>query len=324
MKPEAGFADLEAALRGSPITAAVVYSGGREMFSIGDTSSPVEVHSIRKSLISALFGRAYDRGIFQLDTMIEAIGIDDTPPLTEREKRATIEDLLTARSGVYLPPAARIDGFEWPPRESHAPGTHWHYNNWDFNVLGNIYERLTHRSVGVAFDREIALPLGLRDWDIYEHARYEYRDDPIGGNLRYPNYAFALSARDLASFGALYLDHGGPNGVQLISREWLDRSTGPIARTTFPPGLFGMYGYCWWVNGPHNDGGSGIGGHVYSAVGFAGNYLTVLPELGTVVAVTADPSRSSNTDGELLTDRRYEQAISALVSTLREPARAMP
>ena len=30
-----------------------------------------------------------------------------------------------------------------PERGSHAPGTFWHYNNWDFNALGTIYRRQT-------------------------------------------------------------------------------------------------------------------------------------------------------------------------------------
>lgn len=30
-----------------------------------------------------------------------------------------------------------------PARGSHAPGTFWYYNNWDFNVLGTISEKKT-------------------------------------------------------------------------------------------------------------------------------------------------------------------------------------
>ena len=28
-----------------------------------------------------------------------------------------------------------------PERGSHAPGTFWYYNNWDFNVLGTVFEK---------------------------------------------------------------------------------------------------------------------------------------------------------------------------------------
>lgn len=69
------------------------------------------------------------------------LGIDDNEPrLTDEEKRATVHDLLKARSGVYHPAlyeTARMKE-KRPPRHSHASGTFWYYNNWDFNVLGTI------------------------------------------------------------------------------------------------------------------------------------------------------------------------------------------
>jgi hypothetical protein len=30
-----------------------------------------------------------------------------------------------------------------PQRNSHYPGDFWYYNNWDFNVLGHIYNKLS-------------------------------------------------------------------------------------------------------------------------------------------------------------------------------------
>jgi hypothetical protein len=41
----------------------------------------------------------------------------------------------------------------------------------------------------------------MTDWDVFEHAGYHYRDDVFGGNRRYANYAFMLSARDLQRVG---------------------------------------------------------------------------------------------------------------------------
>ena len=38
-----------------------------------------------------------------------------------------------------------------PARESHAPGTFWYYDNWDFNVLGAVYERVFNKMVDVLF-----------------------------------------------------------------------------------------------------------------------------------------------------------------------------
>ena len=168
--------------------------------------------------MSALFGQACDRGQIDLDATLGELGIDDTPALTDEEKSATIDDLLAARSGVYLP---ADDGgvLGRPSRGSHPPGTFWCYNNWDFNVLGNIYERLTGRSVFVAFDHDLARPLGMVDWDVYQHGSYHYRADILGGTTRYPNYTFHLSARDI-----------GHARAALSQQRPLERSSAALTR----------------------------------------------------------------------------------------------
>jgi hypothetical protein len=45
-------------------------------------------------------GQACDRGEIDLTMTLGDLDIDDAPALTDEEKSATIEDLLTARSGV--------------------------------------------------------------------------------------------------------------------------------------------------------------------------------------------------------------------------------
>ena len=36
-----------------------------------------------------------------------------------------------------------------PARHAHGPGTWWCYNNWDFNALGTLFERLTGRGAAI-------------------------------------------------------------------------------------------------------------------------------------------------------------------------------
>jgi CubicO group peptidase (beta-lactamase class C family) len=285
----ATIASLEQQARGLGATGVHVLVDGHTLLDVGDTSRPVRVHSVRKSLISALYGVAYDQGVVDLGATLGEVGIDDTPALTEQEKSATIEDLLTARSGVYLPPPEGSPSF-LPPRGAYAPGTHWVYNNWDFNVLGNIYQRLTHKSLYIAFDHHFAQPLGFADWQLFTDSSYEYRADPLGGNLRYPNYTFFLSARDLARFGDLFVNRGVRAGTRLLSQEWIMRSTCLVSATGASDTLFGGYGYLWWIAGPEQDlTAAGIPAGTYSANGMGGNFLTILPGLRAVVAVTTGP-----------------------------------
>ena len=48
-----------------------------------------------------LYGNYVASGRVRLDKTLAELGLDDIGGLTAREKEATIEDLLSARSGVY-------------------------------------------------------------------------------------------------------------------------------------------------------------------------------------------------------------------------------
>ena len=100
---------LEAAKRQSSAlksTAVMIVQDGRVIASWGDTSHKVNVASVRKSLLSALYGIAVSEGRIDLSSSLADLGIDDNAPsLTATEKTATVRDLLMARSGVYHPAA---------------------------------------------------------------------------------------------------------------------------------------------------------------------------------------------------------------------------
>jgi CubicO group peptidase (beta-lactamase class C family) len=263
----------------------IVLHQGRPVLSWGDTGRPCTIHSMRKALISALYGRAAAKAVIDLGKTLGELGIEDDVTLTESEKSATVEDLLKARSGVYLPLAPGIKvPKERPARGAYAPGTHWVYNNWDFNVLGAIYERLTHKDVFVAFAHEIAAPLGMEDFDPYRDGNYYYDDDALGGNRRYPNYRTALSARDQARFGQLYLQNGEWQGRQILPRDWIARSTRPWSQTGMG-GISAGYGYLWWTGAPE---GMANPPRVMSAAGAYGHYVGVIPDLDVVIVVQPD------------------------------------
>jgi CubicO group peptidase (beta-lactamase class C family) len=204
------------------------------VYTAGPQDEPLPIHSIRKSIISALFGQLIDDGLVRQDSTLADLGVDDSPQLTPMEKSATLEHVLTSSSGVYLPLEfeTSYDVFtnapaSWPDRESSLPGTRFHYSNWNFNVLGDIYQRVSGTALFVAVDQLLARPLGFRDWDPLAHGRLHYRSDLLGASPRYANYAIAMSPRDLANFGQLYCGGGTWQGQQIVSSEWVSRSTQP-------------------------------------------------------------------------------------------------
>jgi CubicO group peptidase (beta-lactamase class C family) len=108
-------------------TALMVVRGDVVVATSGDIARKVNLHSIRKSLLSALFGIAVERGQVDLGQTMAQVGIDDLPPaLTADEKQATVRQLLMSRSGVYHPAAYETQEEKRlrPARGAHPPGTY--------------------------------------------------------------------------------------------------------------------------------------------------------------------------------------------------------
>lgn len=229
--------DLREFLEASNTSSMVLMRGKEVIFEFGDIHQKHTIHSIRKPMLNALFGIYVDRGIIDLDTTLNELDIDDITPLTEIEKSATIRDILQSRSGIYLPSAATsqsmLNGF--PERGAFTPGEHYVYNNWDFNVAGAIFEKLSGKSIYSAYFEEIAKPLGMKQFN-GKHTTIVADTDLTTLNVdgfyqlepeksKFPAYHFRMSAYDMALFGQLYELGGMWDNKQLISKEWIDKST---------------------------------------------------------------------------------------------------
>jgi CubicO group peptidase (beta-lactamase class C family) len=243
----------------------------------GDITRNYLCHSMRKSLLSALYGIYAAKGKIVLSKTLQELGIDDHTPLTEAEKQATVVDLLRARSGVYIPAAGEAASMKAmrPERGSHAPDTFWYYNNWDFNALGTIFDQETgEENIYQAFKTRIADPIGIQDFPI-ESLHYDYEPYSI-----HPYYGFRMSARDLARFALLFLREGRWRDQQIIPADWVRESTATYSETGPDSG----YGYMWWtgVKGglfPNVE----VKEHSYYASGWGGHETIVLPYRNLVV-----------------------------------------
>ncbi len=81
--------------------ALVIVKSGIIVYEWGEVDKKYMTHSIRKSFLSALYGNYVRKGIVDLDKTVEELGLDDEPPLSDMEKKATLRDCLKARSGIY-------------------------------------------------------------------------------------------------------------------------------------------------------------------------------------------------------------------------------
>lgn len=227
----------------------VVMRGEELLVRWGEHDRPLNLASVRKSVISLLFGIAAERGLVDLDASLAELGIDDAPqPLTAEERSATVRDLLGARSGIYLETLG--EPAYWaerrPARGAHAPGTFWFYNNWDFNALGTIFEKTTGKTIGDAIAEWLAAPLGM-DSFCPEHVTYERAD-----HTEHPMWRVFMSAGDLARIGALVLQDGRWGGAEVVPSAWIAESTSSISDTTELMGterVADHYGLLWWIDG---------------------------------------------------------------------------
>jgi CubicO group peptidase (beta-lactamase class C family) len=201
-------------------------------------------------------------------------------PLFRKHSAPNAALLLRARSGVYH--AADFEtAFQRkirPARGSHAPGTFWFYNNWDFNALGTIFEKKTGLKLGDAFYQRIAKPIGMQDFrpgDVYYVGN--------GDVSQHPAYMFEMTARDMARFGLLYLNHGRWKAQQIVPGDWVEKSTRATEMVHVGSMDAGGYEYLWWVEyGGVHLGEATLPG-MYSAQGAGGHYILVIPSLGLVV-----------------------------------------
>jgi CubicO group peptidase (beta-lactamase class C family) len=280
-------------------SAVMVVQHGAVVDQWGNVDKKIDAYSVRKSLLSALYGIYSAEGVIDINQTLEQLGIDDSPnPLTKQEKQARVVDVLRARSGVYHAVDFETESMtrDRPPRGSHAPGTFWYYNNWDFNVLGTIFEKKTGLKIGDAFNRRIARPIGMQD---FQPGDVFYFGGPAS---IHPTYHFEMTARDLARFGLLYLRRGRWHDKQIIPEAWVHQSSHADEMVESNGVNLGGYEYLWWVDygGVHFPEVSLPG--TFSARGSGAHYVMVIPTLDMVVIHRTDndpPVRDAKTVAEI-------------------------
>jgi len=259
---------------------------GKILFSWGNVTKNYWTHSIRKPLLSALYGIHVNNGNINLDATMEDLNIDDIPPsLTNEEKQATVRDLIKSRSGIYHEAAAEDQTMIQlrPSRGSHTPGTFYYYNNWDFNVAGVIFEQETGTKIFEEFNRKIAEPIGMQDFRV-ENCFYQYELE----KSMHPAYPFRMSTRDMARFGALFQKNGNWNGNQIIPVDWINESTTIYSVVDSKMGI--GYGYMWRILPEGSAISQMIGDHrIYGHTGLGGvQTLLIIQDLKLVIVERTD------------------------------------
>jgi len=256
-------------------------------YSWGSPDKYAVVHSVTKSVTSALIGIALDKSYLNSidQKLIEFVPEYITDELDPRKKEISLRHLLTMSAGFRWNdrgPSMRnwYLSSDWVkfavqlPQENN-PGDIFNYNSSTSHLLSVILSKSTKTSMLDFAKQNLFEPLGIQSAYWHQDPQGYY----IGG------FGLGLSARDLAKFGFLYLNNGYWSGQSIVSESWVKESTGQqIQAVNYPIyGKFG-YGYQWWVK--KVDGCSS-----FRAWGRRGQFIAVVPELDLVIAVTSDPAQ---------------------------------
>lgn len=268
-------------------TGMLVLQNGKILYEYGDIEEVSYIASCRKSILSILYGKYVENGTIDLNETIGEIGIDEEDGLLPQEKEATVNDIITSRSGVFhIPANGGYDEKNILERGSVKPGEYYVYNNWDFNVAGYILEKKSGKSIYQELEDQLARPLGFQDWNIKAQKKKANKS-----KSRYPAYHIHISTRDMAKIGQLMLNKGKWHGKQMVSEEWIEKITTTVTPTdtvnkrTGHTKLFPFqfsYGYMWWLvdNFRHHTDFEGA----FTATGWGGQFITIIPKLNMVVA----------------------------------------
>ena len=301
---EARLEALRAFLKTHQTDAMMIVSRGRVVFEYGDTSLVSKVASVRKSVLDLLFAVEAKKGL-DLDSYSSQtatqLGLEDKVPFLEIETYATLEQIMMSRSGIYLPSGNTGQEKIAPPRGSYSPGTHWFYNNWDFDAAGIAFEKITHQDIFDAMRDDLAIPLRFQDFDRTRQKKN------YGTTTNHFEYATYLSTRDMARLGLFALRSGQWGKTLWADPGFIQYSTYPTTHFSeigdwyWSPGWTGRWGYgiLWWAwDAPKYPGDIMTGPYqgAFSAMGANGQYITVFPLNDIVVAhkvnIDQDETRS--------------------------------
>lgn len=244
--------------------------------------------SAGKSITSILVGIAIDKGF------IDSVNTPVTQLLPEyrrfenpdsRKDQITIEHLLNMSSGLdcedwyqhtenQMRKARDWVKFTFDLPMVYDPGSHGSYCTGCAITLGRIIENQSGLSMQEFANKYLFKPLNITkyQWDIMPDGKAS------AGGL------FFLRPRDMAKIGLLMLNDGIRNGVQIVSKEWVQQSAENKIKLQGP---FDGYGYLWWKQAFMGNT------ETYFADGNGGQQIFIIPSKQLVLVFTGANQNTS-------------------------------
>lgn len=245
--------------------------------------------SVAKSFTSTLVGAAIQDGyISSLEDKVSRY-IPDLRGSAYDD--VTVRQLLTMSSGVrwnedYEDPQADVARFNEAAPEpgmdatvsylrklprAHPPGTVWHYNTGETNLIGVLVSSATGKPLAQYLHEKIWQPVGME-------AEATWLLGKTGHEIA--GCCLQTATRDLARFGLFVLANGRAGGRQVVPEDWFAAAT----RKQQDIGVPGHgYGFQWWT---YDDG-------AVAARGIFGQGIFIDPQRRLVIASHANWTRAT-------------------------------
>ncbi|TXK84515.1 serine hydrolase [Paenibacillus sp. N3.4] len=251
---------------------------------------PQDVKSVTKSITSALTGIALsERKLKSIEQRVaEFFPVWSEDPV---RSKIMIKHLLYMVSGLdwnnvneqastdMMYSADWIQSVLEHPSRAH-PGTIFNYSNGDAHLLSAILHKATGESMFDYAKTHLFRPLGI--------SNVNWNEDPQGHTIG--AWAMALTLRDMAKLGYLYMKEGQWDGETIIPKPWIKETLIQRVTQNYANGTQGGYGYYWWLKSlaPGIVRNSKKPIETFYASGAGGQRIFVIPSLQLVVALTSN------------------------------------
>ena len=222
-----------------------------------DCQKKMNTASMVKSWTGLVMGALIDRGIIESEDEFTCKYLPEWK--AGCENNVTIKHLLTMSAGINNKPANQSilaqkdhNAFAMNLALDTPPGNKFSYSNESCQLLGIIMERASGKHLQELYDKYLLSPLGISDTELY--------NDQAGNHIAYGGTSTSIESA--AKIGLMVLNDGMHEGKQIISKEWIERSTTPSSASSY-------YGYLWWVDTQNGN---------FTAMGDFGQMTIIFPE----------------------------------------------
>ena len=237
-----------------------------------------DVRSAFKSIASLAVGKAMMKndGLHVENAILDYYPEYDIHDV--RKKNITVHHSLTMSTGIQLEDE---DKMQWEHEDwvghkldlpmAHEPGQVYEYSSGGSNLLTGVIQKSVGTYLPLFFYEELLLPMEIHD--------FQMLTSPQGRG--YLAGSFYMRPIDFTKFGLLVLNKGTWNGEQMIGESWIEKSTTPRIKGSWPKNS--DYGYLWRLL-EREVGGKQM--KTVEAWGNGGQFLIIIPEIEMTITMT--------------------------------------